>query len=244
LDLIHKSEYLSFELDGEAQARLSVLGDLIIGADLNVTAVRTPEDIETLHFLDSLSLLKLPGFRHAEDLADVGSGGGLPALVIAIAMPRAAVTAIESVRKKCDHIERCAGTLGLSNLRVCCERAEEHGRSERRGSYHLVVTRAVAALPVVAEYSLPLLCTGGRMVAMKGPISDQERTHALAALGILGADGMETVRLDPFPGCRDRLAYVATKHRETPSLYPRRAGVPQKRPLGRLNTERTGEARP
>jgi 16S rRNA (guanine527-N7)-methyltransferase len=244
LDLLYKNEYSSFGLDEEAQERLSVLGDLIMGAELNITAVRAPADIELFHFLDSLSLLGLPGVCGSRQVADVGSGGGIPALVIALALPSVTVTAIESVRKKCDHIERCVAALRLPNVRVCCERAEEHGRSESREAYDLVVTRAVAALPVVAEYSLPLLRKGGIMVAMKGSISDQERTHALVALGILGADGMETVRLHPFSGSRDRLAYVATKQRETPNTYPRRPGVPQKRPLGLPSTERTGESRP
>jgi len=88
------------------------------------------------------------------------------------------------------------------------------------------------ALPVVVEYSLPLLRMGGAMVAMKGQLSDHECTQASHALGILGGDELEAVRLDPFPGSRDRLAYVAKKIRPTPSVYPRRAGMPLKRPLG------------
>ena len=101
---------------------------------------------------------------------------------------------------------RVAEILKLDNVHVCCERAEDHARSPSRESYDVVVSRAVAALPVVAEYSLPLLHIGGTMVAMKGLISDQERTQALLALGILGADGLEVVRLDPFSGSRDRLS--------------------------------------
>ena len=154
--------------------------------------------MEKTHFLDSLSLLTLPDVRAAREIADIGSGGGFPALVLALALPGTTVTAIESVGKKCEHIQQVAAALGLSNVKVHCERAEDHARSEGREAYDLALSRAVAPLPVVAEYSLPLLKVGGSMMAMKGPISDQERTQALVALGILGADGMEIVRLDPF----------------------------------------------
>jgi 16S rRNA (guanine527-N7)-methyltransferase len=216
----------------------------MIGAELNISSIKVPGEIEKTHFLDSLSLLKLPEVVAARKIADIGSGGGLPALVLALALPGAQVSAIESVGKKCEYVQHVAAELSLTNVNVCCERAEEHARSGSRGGYDVAVSRAVAPLPVVAEYSMPLLRVGGVMVAMKGLISDQERTHALVALGILGADGMEIVRLDPFFGSRDRVVYVARKLRETPDAYPRRAGVPQKRPLGRLSTERTREARP
>lgn len=244
MNLTYTQAYSTYGLDEAAQTRLAALGDAITGAEINITGIRDPSEIERVHFLDSLSLLKLPEVCSARSLADVGSGGGLPALVLAIAIPDATITAIESVRKKCEHIERTAASLGLTNLVVYCERAEDRARSGGSAAYDVVVSRAVASLPVIAEYSLPLLKTGGAMVAMKGPISDQECNQALDALGILGADAMETVRLDPFAESRDRLAYVARKTRMTPSGYPRRAGVPQKRPLGQPNAERRREALP
>jgi 16S rRNA (guanine527-N7)-methyltransferase len=244
LDLVNTDDYAGYGIDARAQERLSLLGDLILGAELNITGIRDPGEIEKIHFLDSLSLLKLPDVRPARAIADIGSGGGLPALILALALPEAVVTAIESVAKKCDYIERAASKLGLSNVAVRCERAEDHARSGGREAYDVVVSRAVASLPVVAEYSLPLCRLGGVMIAMKGPISEQERTQALEALGILGADGMEVVGLEPFSGARDRVACVARKLRSTPSSYPRRTGIPQKRPLGQPSTEQTGEARP
>jgi 16S rRNA (guanine527-N7)-methyltransferase len=244
LELTYTEEYARYGLDTDARRLLAALGDLILGAEFNVTAIRAPDELEKTHFLDSLSLLKRPEVLAARKIADIGSGGGLPALVLALALPGATVSAIESVGKKCEHIKQVAAALGLKNVVVHCERAEDHARSGGREAYDLAVSRAVAPLPVVAEYSLPLLRVGGSMMAMKGLISDQERTHTLVALGILGADGLEIVRLDPFTGARDRLVCVAKKLRETPSEYPRRAGVPQKRPLGQPGTDRTREARP
>ena len=96
----------------------------------------------------------------------------------------------------------------------------------------MAVSRALAALPVVVEYSVPLLAVGGCMVAMKGAISDQERIQAEKALGILGGGSLESVRLQPFPDAQNRWAYVARKTRPTPSGFPRRTGIPAKRPLG------------
>jgi 16S rRNA (guanine527-N7)-methyltransferase len=219
-------------LDAAAQHRLAVLGDLILGAGFNVTGLTDPQEIERTHFLDSLSLLDLGCVSSAKSVCDLGSGAGLPALVLALALPGVKIVAVESQRKKCAHIGRVAEALSLRNIEVYCARAEEYGRAAGREAHDVVVSRAVAALPVVAEYSLPLLLVGGTMVAMKGAISDQERTQGENALGILGSGLLEAVRLQPFAGARDRWVYLARKIRATPSEYPRRSGIPAKRPLG------------
>ncbi len=116
------------------QDRLAVLGDVILGAGFNITAIQDPEEIERFHFLDSLSLLEIDAVAKASDLVDLGSGAGLPALVLALALPQTRITAVESQRKKCAHIETAAGALGLENVSVCCQRAEEYGRSAGQGS--------------------------------------------------------------------------------------------------------------
>ena len=105
------------------------------------------------------------------------------------------------------------------------------------------MSRALAALPVVAEYSVPLLRHGGTMVAMKGLISDQEWSQGVAALGILGAEKLRAVRLRPFPEATNRWAYVAQKTGVTPPGYPRRTGIPAKRPLGDGRTGRLPDHR-
>jgi len=208
------------------------LGDLVLSAGFNITAVTDPEEIECVHFLDSLALLRIRALREARSVVDIGSGGGFPALVLALALPGTAITAVDSVRKKCDYIERSAETLGLENVRVWCRRAEEYGRSEGRDAHDVAVSRAVAALPVVAEYSLPLLALGGLMVAMKGSVSDQECIQTSRAVGILGGDRLDALDLAPFGGSQNRRVYLTRKVRATPDAYPRRSGVPAKRPLG------------
>jgi len=209
-----------------------MLGDLIQHAGFNITAIESEEDIELLHFLDSLSLLEIEEIRSAGRLVDIGSGAGFPALVLALALPGAKITALESARKKCAFIERAAEAIGAANMTVCCVRAEDYGRSRGREVYDVAVSRAVAALPVLAEYSIPLLRCGGSMVAMKGLVSDQEWSHGLAALGILGAEEPRVIQLSPFSGAANRWVYVAKKTHVTPTGYPRRPGIPAKRPLG------------
>ena len=163
---------------------------------------------------------------------DVGSGGGLPALVVAIALPGVHVTALESVAKKCVFIERTAAQLGLPNVEVVCARAEEFGRTAGRASFDVVVARAVATLPVLAELCVPLARVGGTFVAMKSALSDQERIRGESALAILRAGPLTGHAVDPFPGGDRRWLYVAVKTGETPEMYPRRVGVPGRKPLG------------
>jgi 16S rRNA (guanine527-N7)-methyltransferase len=231
MELTQTARYTAYGLDIATQHKLASLGDCLLGAGFNVTGVTEPVEIERIHFLDSLSLLTVESVRSAALIADVGSGAGLPALVLALALP-ARVTALESQRKKCEFITRTARSLGLENVDVYCGRAEDFGRGSGREVYDVVVSRALAALPVVAEYSLPLLRTGGRMVAMQGAISAQERRQADKAVAILGADRLQRLLLDPFPGARNRQVFVARKVQATPLEYPRRTGIPAKRPLG------------
>ena len=211
---------------------LSTLGDLLLSAAFNVTSIREPADIERFHFLDSLSLLDLGQIQTASRLVDLGSGAGLPALVLALALPQSQVTAVESLRKKCAFISQAASAMQLKNIQVRCGRAEEYGQDTGRGAHDVVVSRALAALPVVAEYSVPLLVRDGTMVAMKGEISNQERIQAQKALDILGAGDLESIKLEPFAGAENRWVYLARKERPTPAAFPRRPGTPASRPLG------------
>jgi 16S rRNA (guanine527-N7)-methyltransferase len=232
MELIYSDTYAARGLSPEQIDGLSALGDLLLNAAFNVTSIREPADIERFHFLDSLALLGLESVRTGCRLADLGSGAGLPALLLALALPRLQVTAVESLRKKCAFIDQAVTTMKLENVQVRCARAEEYGQDAGRGAHDVVVSRALAALPVVAEYSVPLLTRGGAMVAMKGEISNQERIQAQKALDILGAGRLESVKLEPFAGAENRWVHMATKERPTPAAFPRRPGTPAHRPLG------------
>lgn len=232
MDLAYPQAYHERGLGPEQLKSLSVLGDMLLNPGLNVTGIREPEAIEQFHFLDCLSLLDLPQVRYAKRVADLGSGAGLPALVLALTLPQATVTAVESLRKKCAFIEEAASRMKVNNVEVRCARAEKYGLGAGRAAHDLVVSRALAALPVVIEYSLPLLAEDGTMVAMKGEISNQECIHAQKALDILGGGELRSFKLVPFPGAENRWVYVASRMRPTPARYPRRPGIAARRPLG------------
>ena len=232
MELTYTRNYAERGLAPEQIDKLSNLGDLLLNAGFNVTSVREPVDIERFHFLDCLALLDLAVIRTSRRLADLGSGAGLPALVLALALPGMQVTAVESQKKKCTFIEHAASVMELANVQVRWHRAEEYGQGPARGVHDAVVSRALAALAIVAEYSLPLLECGGAMVAMKGEISNQERIQAQKALDILGGGILESEKLEPFAGAENRWIYLARKEKPTPTAFPRRPGTPTRRPLG------------
>jgi 16S rRNA (guanine527-N7)-methyltransferase len=166
---------------------------------------------------------------------DVGSGGGLPGLVVALAREDLQVTLLEAVQKKVRFLEYAKQSLQVENATVVLGRAETFARDEaQRESYDVALTRAVASLPVVLEYCSPFVRVGGHVVAMKGAISEDELEKGLSAGERLGVEIEEVVRVQPFLGETEsgRRLLVFTKSRATPERYPRRVGLAKKRPLG------------
>jgi 16S rRNA (guanine527-N7)-methyltransferase len=208
---------------------------------MGLTAIADPLSAATKHVLDSLTCLKVmeklgPGRK----VVDVGSGAGLPGIPLAIARPDLEFCLLESSKKGCAFLEEAARELELSNVKVHCIRAEEAGQdASLRESFDAAVCRAVARLVVVAEYCLPLVRVGGRMIAMKGPAGRDELSEAEAAISALGGEEQEVVEFDiAMPGSCDascgslrRLLICIAKKRPTPAKYPRRTGIPSKRPL-------------
>jgi len=199
---------------------------------INLTAIREPDQIVTKHFLDSLSVLTVTGCLNGQRVADVGSGAGFPGLALKIACPAMRLTLIESVGKKADFCRHIVQTLGLSDVTVLAERAETVGRMEgHREAYDWAMARAVARLPILAEYLLPLVKPGGGMLAQKGETAQTEVAEAARALHVLGGavEGVVPVELPEI--VEPRYLVVVRKVAETPPRYPRRPGIPAKRPL-------------
>ena len=201
----------------------------------NVIGTRDFEGILHRHVLDSLSCLLFSPLREAKKVADLGSGGGLPGIPLAVALPDAEVTLIESTGKKAEFLRYAAGELGLANLKVVNARVEESAREDaHRGTYDVCTVRALARLSVVAEYSLPLLHLGGNVVAMKGRVEAKERAEGERALGKLGGRVCEEIQVPYLADIEqgERRLVLLEKIEETPDAYPRRAGTPSRKPLG------------
>lgn len=198
----------------------------------NLTAVIDPLGIAAKHFLDSLTLVPLLGAAASGRLADVGTGAGFPGLPLRIVCPELKVTLIEATHKKAEFCRAVADDLRLRGVEVLAARAEDVGRDPaHRHAYDVATGRAVAALPVLLEYLLPLVRVGGRVLAQKGESAPMEVQQSGRALEVLGG---RLIRLHPveLPGVAERRYIVEIeKTAATPETYPRRAGIPAKRPL-------------
>ncbi|MEP7082035.1 MAG: 16S rRNA (guanine(527)-N(7))-methyltransferase RsmG [Chloroflexota bacterium] len=211
--------------------------ELLLDANtrLNLTRVTEPDAVARLHLLDSLSALPLLDSFAPSTALDLGSGGGVPGLVLALARPGIRWTLVDSVGKKCDAMRGFADALGLGSVAVVAQRAEILGHDPRhRERYDLVTARACAALPVLAEYALPLVAVGGALVAWKGALSstDDEAVQGAEAAALLGG-GAPAIHETEVRALAQHRLLVIPKERATPAPYPRRPGEPARRPLPR-----------
>ena len=223
-------------LDDEWLARLEAYARLLAGyEEANVIGTRDIGRILLDHVLDSLSCYLFRPVADAGRLADVGSGGGLPGIPIKICVPGMGLTLIESTGKKARFLRRVVDELPLTGTEVVGGRVEDASRMvEHRGMYDVATARAVARLSVLAEYCVPLLKVGGWVVSMKGRLPDEELSEGERAAEKLGAKVSEHIRVPHLPevGEKERRLVVIQKVRETPGKYPRKVGIPAKKPLG------------
>lgn len=197
---------------------------------MNLTAITEPREVAALHLLDSLSLIPAAGLE-AEEIVDVGAGAGFPGMPLAIAAPSLRVTLLDSLGKRVDFLRETCGTLGLKNTACVHARAEEFA-GERRESFDAAVSRAVAALPVLCELCLPLVKTGGQMLAMKSSHTEEEINQSQAAIKLLGGEIAWVKDYSvPTTDVVHRIICVR-KASPTPKKYPRRFAVIKKSPLG------------
>lgn len=204
-------------------------------AEANVIGTKEIRDIVLDHVLDSMSCLAIPDMKVSGQVIDVGSGGGLPGIPLAIAQTDTFVTLLEATEKKVKFLRHVRESLQLTNVALLNQRAEEAGALVgSRDYYDVATTRAVASLPVIIEYCAPLTKTGGWILAMKGRLEQDELDAGSKAAKKLGAELYEvnSVRLGPKLEQKQRKIAVFRKTGPTPTGYPRRIGLAKKRPLG------------
>jgi 16S rRNA (guanine527-N7)-methyltransferase len=201
----------------------------------NLTAITDTEGVYVRHFLDSLSCLKaMPRLASGSgtQIIDVGAGAGFPGIPIKIASPAVHLTLLEATGKKVQFLQHLVQSLGLDQTEVLQARAEDLGNSlEHRERYDWALARAVAEMPVLAEYLLPLVRVGGVVLAQKGERAAAEVQEAATAIQTLGGRVRRLVPVELRGLAETRYLVIIDKIAATPERYPRRSGVPAKRPL-------------
>ncbi len=198
---------------------------LIANAQFNLTAVRDRQEAWNRHVVESLRLTPL--IQSPRNLLDVGSGGGLPGMILAISRPDILVSLLEATAKKAKFLEETSKSLGLKNVNVICERAEIAGAptSRWRENFEVVTARAVAPLRTLLELTLPFLKINGTLMAIKGQKAELELAEADNAQKRLHSRLLKSVRQP------SATVLLITKDMQTSKTYPRRSGEPKHNPL-------------
>ena len=221
-------------LTAEQIGQFSVYHEMLLdwNTRMNLTALTAPEDVAVKHIIDSLTAYDAALFDGARTLIDVGTGAGLPGIPLAVYAPHLTVTLLDALNKRVRFLTEVTAAMGLQNVRCIHARAEEAARTaEHRAAYDIAVSRAVARLPILLEYTLPFVRVGGTLLALKGRAYAEEQKEARRAAEVLGG-GRITARPVHLPGLDDvRAILTVTKERQTPVAYPRGGGAPTRRPL-------------
>jgi 16S rRNA (guanine527-N7)-methyltransferase len=220
----------SIELEEGDEGRLGLYLAMLLEASgqFNLTAIRDPEEAWVRHVFDALTLLPYLLGAEVRLVVDVGPGGGVPGVPLAIALPAVRFTLLEATGKKARFLEQVASALDLANVQVVHGRAEEAGqdRKAHRERYDAAIGRAVGPLAVLAELTVPLVRVGGLVLAIKGRRAEAEIAEASGALRVLHCG---VARCDRTP---TGTVVVLEKNGPTPRIYPRRPGEPKRAPLG------------
>lgn len=219
-----------YGLSPAQQGQLDAILDGIERDPRAPTSVRDPERAVDVHLADSLVATELGELDGAESLVDIGSGAGIPGLVLAVALPACEVRLLESQRRKCAFMEDLLEIAEITNAEVVRGRAEQW--PEGRERHDRATARALGAQPLVLEYAAPLLRVGGVLVDWRGRRDAEEEEAAVRAGELLGLERRGIVEVTPYRGATDLHLHVWDKREQTPERYPRRPGIAKKRPLG------------
>lgn len=232
-ELLYKTiEKFEISLDDEAFFRLDTFAEMLIETNksFNLTAIKEPDDVTVKHFADCLSIFKYVQIPESAKIIDVGTGAGFPGLVLKLARPDINMTFLDSTKKRLGFIENVLNECGVQG-EIVHMRAEEAAQlSKYREKFDFSTARAVAALPVLSEYCLPFVKTGGSFVSMKSADSNEEINESKKAISILGGKVEEDILFDLVDNMPRRIVRVR-KNSQTPTKYPRPSAQISKKPL-------------
>ena len=235
--LVDGAQKMRINLNEEQIKKFSRYLELLVqwNQKINLTSLKTPREIIIKHFLDSISCIKIINkYIDTEGISviDVGAGAGFPGMPIKIICPSIRLSLLEARKKKTIFLQKLTEEMNFQQVKILNGRAETFGKSiDYREKYDIAVSRAVAHLSVLSEYCLPLVRVGGLFIAQKGRSYKEETEKSLKTIRFLGGEliGVENIRI-PFIN-QERYLLVIKKIKDTPSKYPRKEGLPQKRPL-------------
>lgn len=223
--------HLGYRLTDLQINQYCAFGDLLLewNQKLNLTRIVEPEGVILKHFIDSMVLSK---YIHGVYVADLGTGAGFPGVPLKILRPELNIVLVDSLKKRLDFLDVVINTLGLTEIRTAHARAEDFGRDSRyRGHFDTICSRAVARLPILLEYALPVLKMNGLFLAAKGIQAENEVADSEIAMKVLGGkfEGMDQYNLGE--SAEHRAIILIRKVKQTPAQYPRKAGTPSKKPI-------------
>ena len=197
---------------------------------INLTAIKDEKEIIVKHFIDSLTINKYIG--NAENMVDVGTGAGFPGIPIKIVNKDLTVILVDSLNKRINFLNEVIEKLDLQNIKTVHARAEDLGKDKQyRESFDVVTSRAVANMTVLTEYLLPLTKIGGNCICMKGAEIEDELENAKYAIKLLGGKVVKVEKIEISDEHMGRNIILIKKQENTPNQYPRKAGIPLKKPL-------------
>lgn len=233
-DFSRETEYLGLSLTQEQAAQFEKYFKMLVkrNESVNLTAITDRDEVYEKHFLDSLSIVNAVDMHGVSSVIDIGTGAGFPGLPLKIMFPEIQIVLADALQKRVDFLNDVIAELGLSGITAVHARAEELGQNpDHREKYDMCVSRAVAALPLLCEYCLPLVRCGGIFAAYKAVSAKEELEAAANAIGILGGNAGKLFDMTIGPNELSRTIILIDKIKAAPQKYPRAAGKAKKKPL-------------